>query len=118
MSKYTISRKLRDQDWKKSAFIHAKKRLKERYDIDLTPDMFQKMTSEIKNDRGNLTIEKHNGTRIVKYRLKDKNIFIGFSDILKAIKTFLPPQDFYNHLFLPTSLVDRVLKGEVKKFIR
>lgn len=106
--KKLIARKLRNTAWRKSSYIHAKNRLKQRYGIDLDIKMYQKMLEDIKKDKGNLTIEKHPGKRILKYLLNGQNIYIVYSETLGAIKTFLPPAAYFNNIFLTDEQISLV----------
>lgn len=116
--KRLTAKALRNSQWRKNSYAHAKRRLKQRYGIDLDQKTFERIIKDVKDNLGYLTITKRPGTRILKYRLGEKIIYIAYSDILKSIKTFLPPEGCYNQVWLVSWQEKLLLENKLTSFYK
>jgi hypothetical protein len=75
-----------------SEYIHASKRAKERYDLELTPELENRFVNKIKKGRGEFV--KRYSTNRTEWRLLHEGFYyrVIYDKLRKRIVTFLPIQ--------------------------
>ena len=91
---------------KEILFKHAKKRAAERYDLELTWQMFERYNHKIRmNDKSCYPLAKES-LRLTHWLIDDTYIVI-YDKQRHAIVTFLPPDAIHNYLTGSTYFQDR-----------
>lgn len=73
----------------RNLLYHFKKRMRERFDIDIREDELQKLIADIKNNRSDCLWKQSNTKSLHKVSLRDKEIYVIYSKKYRMFMTAL-----------------------------